>query len=76
MQWLICQYQHGKRNHSTFSVRYFKVKSLEQRLKTTEERFHQERNARADNLSQVEEKLLIENARLQVSPTLLYKTNC
>ncbi|KAL5005365.1 hypothetical protein ScPMuIL_018821 [Solemya velum] len=42
-----------------------KVKSLEQRLKTTEERFHQERNARADNLSQVEEKLLIENARLQ-----------
>ena len=42
------------------------MKSLEKRLKVTEERLHQERADRANNLSSVEEKLLSENARLQV----------
>lgn len=42
------------------------MKSLEKRLKITEERLHQERADRANNLSQVEDKLLTENARLQV----------
>lgn len=41
------------------------IKSLEKRLKITEERLHQERADRANNLSEVEDKLLTENARLQ-----------
>lgn len=42
------------------------IKSLEKRLRVTEERLHQERSDRANNLSAVEDKLLTENARLQV----------
>ncbi|XP_021365614.1 uncharacterized protein LOC110458296 isoform X2 [Mizuhopecten yessoensis] len=41
------------------------IKSLEKRLRVTEERLHHERADRANNLSQVEDKLLTENARLQ-----------
>ncbi|XP_041364112.1 putative leucine-rich repeat-containing protein DDB_G0290503 [Gigantopelta aegis] len=41
------------------------VNSLEKRLQITEERLHQEHADRANNLSQVEEKLLSENAKLQ-----------
>ncbi|XP_062572417.1 uncharacterized protein LOC134234369 [Saccostrea cucullata] len=41
------------------------IKSLEKRLRITEERLHQERADRANNLSEVEDKLLTENARLQ-----------
>lgn len=48
------------------SVSTLKVKSLEQRLRITEERFHQERADRAGKLSQVEEDLIKHNARLQV----------
>ncbi|XP_060068829.1 myosin-7-like [Ylistrum balloti] len=43
------------------------IKSLEKRLRITEERLHQERADRANNLSQVEDKLLTENARLQAT---------
>lgn len=43
------------------------IKSLEKRLRVTEERLHQERADRANNLSQVEDKLLTENARLQAT---------
>ncbi|KAK3608373.1 hypothetical protein CHS0354_030835 [Potamilus streckersoni] len=42
------------------------IQSLEKRLKVTEERLYQERADRANNLSQVEEKLLAENAQFQV----------
>lgn len=42
------------------------VLSLEQRLRVTEERLTHERSDRANNLSQVEEKLLTDNAKLQV----------
>ena len=46
------------------------VKSLETRLRITEERLHNERADRAGKLSEVENKLINENARLQVrSPT-------
>ncbi|GFO50406.1 interaptin-like isoform x1 [Plakobranchus ocellatus] len=41
------------------------VAALQMRLKVTEERLTQERSDRAGNLSQVEEKLLSENAKLQ-----------
>ncbi|KAK3098699.1 hypothetical protein FSP39_022200 [Pinctada imbricata] len=41
------------------------IKSLEKRLRITEERLHQERADRANNLSEVEDKLLTENARLK-----------
>lgn len=40
--------------------------SLEKRLKVTEDRLHQERADRANNLSAVEDKLLTDNAKLQV----------
>lgn len=40
---------------------------MEKRLKVTEERLHQERADRANNLSNVEDKLLTDNARLQVN---------
>ncbi|XP_052769316.1 plectin-like isoform X2 [Mya arenaria] len=43
------------------------VRSLERRLKVTEERLHQERADRANNLSSVEDKLLTDNAKLQAS---------
>ncbi|OPL07292.1 hypothetical protein AM593_01609, partial [Mytilus galloprovincialis] len=43
------------------------IKSLEKRLRVTEERLHQERSDRANNLSAVEDKLLTENARLQAT---------
>ena len=43
------------------------VKSLETRLCITEERLHNERADRAGKLSEVENKLLSENARLQVN---------
>ncbi|XP_052225855.1 uncharacterized protein LOC127841237 isoform X2 [Dreissena polymorpha] len=43
------------------------VQSLEKRLKVTEERLHQERADRANNLSNVEDKLLTDNAKLQAS---------
>ncbi|XP_053406240.1 uncharacterized protein LOC123523252 isoform X2 [Mercenaria mercenaria] len=43
------------------------LKSLEKRLKVTEDRLHQERADRANNLSAVEDKLLTENAKLQAS---------
>ena len=43
------------------------LKSLEKRLKVTEERLHQERADRANNLSNIEDKLLTENAKLQVT---------
>ncbi|CAH1797253.1 unnamed protein product [Owenia fusiformis] len=43
------------------------VRSLEKRLKITEERLHQERADRAGKLSQLEDKLINENARLQVA---------
>ena len=55
------------------------VKSLETRLRITEERLHNERADRAGKLSEVENKLLSENARLQVKNvtylkyTLTYK---
>ncbi|XP_025077437.1 cingulin-like protein 1 isoform X1 [Pomacea canaliculata] len=42
-----------------------KITALEQRLHVTEERLTQERADRASNLSQVEEKLLSDNAKLQ-----------
>ncbi|KAL3865765.1 hypothetical protein ACJMK2_043120, partial [Sinanodonta woodiana] len=42
------------------------IQSMEKRLKVTEERLFQERADRANNLSQVEEKLLAENAQFQV----------
>ena len=42
------------------------MKSLETRLRITEDRLHQERSDRAGKLSQVEEKLITENAKLQV----------
>jgi hypothetical protein len=47
------------------------VLALEQRLRVTEERLGQERADRASNLSQVEEKLLTENSKLQVQYILL-----
>lgn len=43
------------------------LKSLETRLRVTEERLHQERADRANNLSAVEDKLLTDNAKLQAS---------
>ena len=42
------------------------VKSLETRLRVTEERLHNERADRAGKLSEVENKLINENARQQV----------
>lgn len=48
------------------------IKSLEKRLRVTEERLHQERSDRANNLSAVEDKLLTENARLQVRASTSY----
>ncbi|KAL4227673.1 hypothetical protein ACF0H5_013109 [Mactra antiquata] len=41
--------------------------SLEKRLKVTEDRLHQERADRANNLSAVEDKLLTDNAKLQAA---------
>ncbi|XP_067665526.1 uncharacterized protein [Haliotis asinina] len=49
------------------SVAEKQVQALEQRLRVTEDRLHQERADRANSLSTVEEKLLSENARLQSS---------
>ncbi len=40
--------------------------SLEARLRVTEERLHSERADRAEKLSEVESKLIAENAQLQV----------
>ena len=42
------------------------VKGIESRLKITEDRLFQERADRAGKLSEVEDKLLNENAKLQV----------
>lgn len=47
------------------------ITALEQRLHVTEERLTQERADRASNLSQVEEKLLSDNAKLQVQKCFL-----
>ncbi|KAK7496879.1 hypothetical protein BaRGS_00011859, partial [Batillaria attramentaria] len=52
---------------STGTTAEKRVLSLEQRLRVTEERLTQERADRANNLSQVEEKLLSDNAKLQAS---------
>ncbi|KAL8589100.1 hypothetical protein ACOMHN_017263 [Nucella lapillus] len=52
---------------STGSAAEKRVFSLEQRLRLTEERLTQERADRASNLSQVEEKLLTDNAKLQAA---------
>ncbi|XP_076465151.1 uncharacterized protein LOC143296965 [Babylonia areolata] len=52
---------------STGSAAEKRVLSLEQRLRLTEERLTQERADRASNLSQVEEKLLADNAKLQAA---------
>ena len=49
------------------------MKSLERRLKITEDRLHQERADRASKLSDVEEKLIIENAKLQVLLSFVFK---
>ena len=49
------------------------VKSLETRLRITEERLHNERADRAGKLSEVENKLLSENARLQVKDVTYLK---
>lgn len=59
----LLQQQLDKRGGGTVSEK--QIKSLEKRLKITEERLHQERADRANNLSEVEDKLLTENARLQ-----------
>ena len=47
-------------------MRVLQVKSLESRLKVTEGRLHQERADRAGKLSLLEEKLVLDNSRLQV----------
>jgi len=56
------------------------VKGIETRLKITEDRLFQERADRADKLSEVEDKLLNENAKLQVTLRLTsyqkLKINC
>lgn len=43
------------------------MKGIESRLRITEDRLYQERADRAGKLSEVEDKLLNENAKLQVS---------
>lgn len=48
---------------------YVQVKGIESRLKITEDRLFQERSDRADKLSEIEDKLLNENARLHVRYT-------
>ncbi|XP_064618768.1 uncharacterized protein LOC135482562 isoform X2 [Lineus longissimus] len=45
----------------------YAVKSLEKRLKVTEDRLQSERSDRAGKLSEVEEKLINDNAKLQVA---------
>ncbi|KAK7115731.1 trichohyalin-like [Littorina saxatilis] len=52
---------------STGTAAEKRVLSLEQRLRVTEERLTQERADRAGSLSQIEEKLLTDNAKLQAS---------
>lgn len=47
-------------------VAFLQVKGIESRLKITEDRLFQERADRAGKLSEVEDKLLNENAKLQV----------
>lgn len=46
------------------------MKSLERRLKVTEDRLHEERADRAGKLSEVEDKLINDNAKLQVGRIL------
>ncbi|ELT90851.1 hypothetical protein CAPTEDRAFT_226966 [Capitella teleta] len=58
---------------SSNSIPEKQLKSMEKRLRVTEERLFQERADRAGNLSEVEEKLITESARLQVSEKELKK---
>ena len=64
MKALLQQQVEGK---SSGTVAEKQVKSLEARLQVTEERLHSERANRASHLSEVENKLISENSRLQVS---------
>ena len=51
------------------------MKGIESRLKITEDRLFQERADRAGKLSEIEEKLLNENAKLHVSMSQTH-SNC